>query len=511
MNSIAALPPQLSQHVFAKLFDVYSLLCCEVNMRGRIEQMWGNAKLLGLYEVSEITRFNQLPFLMGMPLNEPWVLEDTETAAGISCDIHFTPNLDDKNYLVFVPTINSIERRREIQQRSHDLAIAEKQQKKLIKELEIERSKFHIESNQKSQFIAGMSHEFRTPLTSIIGYTDLISEDTNLPAKIYDYLLSINRSSKHLLSLVENLLDQAQFEKDDFQLKEMNVSLENFMEEISAMIVPLAGDKGLAYHAQFSPNCQRFARFDGMRLRQVLVNILGNAIKFTDEGEVELILEQVGDKIVFTVTDTGPGISENDFEKIFSAFGRLEETKNIPGVGLGLNISARLVGLMGGTIDVDSTLGEGTSFIVAIPYVPADENYILHKTQDFVLPADIEEDRARSLLLVEDNQDISQLLSIMLMRSGYEVVIAENGKVGLDELADRKFDAIITDLNMPVMNGQDFVVAVRKQGLSLPVIALTASHKQNEFDKMVDLGFTEMLTKPILLPELLMALNIHVL
>lgn len=504
-----ALPPQLASHVFANLFDVYSLLCCEVGESGRVENVWGDAEPYGLMDMEIGIRVQDLPFLMGMPLNESWVIESTETVSGHHCDIHFTPDLGDKNYLVFVPTGTKVIRHRENQQRSHELEILQKQNAKLIERLQHSKDMLEKESAMKSKFIAGMSHEFRTPLTSVLGYTQLLAEIPQMTPESHAHLIAVERSAQHLLSLVENLLDQAQIETNNFKLKPSNISLETMMEEVSAIIAPLAASKGLAFHAQLSPNCERYAFLDGVGMRQVAINILGNAVKFTDEGEISFMLEQVGENLVFTITDTGPGIPESEYKKIFTAFGRINKKSTIPGVGLGLNISARLVELMQGSIDIDSTVGEGTSFIVAVPFQRADKHYVLQQTQQILLPKKKEKEGVKRLLLAEDNPDISQLLSILLKRSGFEVTVASNGRIALDAMAKKEYDAVVTDLMMPEMTGQELVQKLRRKGYENPILALTASQKKGELVQMRRLGFTEILSKPIQLPELLMALNKH--
>lgn len=505
-----ALPPQFAQHLFANLFDLYSLFCCEVSKVGRIEQMWGDAQAFSLDHIKVGTRVHDLPFLVGMPLNESWELLDLEVSEDLHCNVHYKANLEGMNYVVFVPTENTMERRRADQQRSHELAILEKKNAKLINRLQKSKENIEKESALKSRFIAGMSHEFRTPLTSILGYTQLLSEVPGLSQESHAHLIAVERSSNHLLSLVENLLDQAQFESESFELKYKDVYLQGFMEEVSAVIAPLAADKALAFHAQLSPNCQAFAKLDVVRLRQVMINILGNAVKFTADGEVNFILEQMQDKLVFTIRDTGPGIPEKDYERIFSAFGRLDGTSNAPGVGLGLNISARLVGLMKGTIDIDSKVGVGTSFIVSVPYIGADKKFVDQQTQQILLPKKKNEENVKKrLLLTEDNPDISQLLTILLKRSGFDVSVAENGREALHAMSEKEFDVVITDLNMPVMGGQELVQKLRAKGYQNPVIALTASQKKHEFKYMQGLGFTDILNKPIQLQELLMTLEKH--
>jgi len=323
----------------------------------------------------------------------------------------------------------------------------------------------------------------------------------------YDHLAAVERSSQHLLSLVENLLDQAQFESDKFELMESNVSIPQMVEQIASIIAPLAADKGLAFRADLVPRVQRYAYMDGTRARQIMINLLGNAVKFTDEGIVTFSLDQVEDDLIFTIEDTGPGIPKEAQETVFSAFQRVKETSLKPGVGLGLNISLRLAQNMGGDIKLESTLGEGTKFTVTLPHREADQDFIFEQTSEIKLPLNDDPDRVRHLLLAEDNPDISQLLQILLKRSGYEVTVTNNGQEASDAMANQEFDAVITDLLMPIMTGQELVKKIRRKGYDNPVIALTASHKKNEQEALRQIGFSTILNKPVQMPELLAKLE----
>lgn len=287
-----ALPPQLASEIFANLFQYYSLFCCEVDHKGRLLHMWGDNSFYGLEEWSLGRDLSQQDFLLGMPLDEGWVIRDANVSPDNYADIYFTPNARGKRYLVFISTQASIARRREVQQRGNELTLLHEQNKKLIAQLELSQRELRDENVSKSHFIAGMSHEFRTPLTSIIGYSQLIGEQAGLTQETQEHLGAVERASQHLLSLVENLLDQAQFETQEFKLQRINASLEDLIVEVTAMVAPLAGVKGLAFSADITPRCSRFAYLDNMRVRQILINLLGNAVKFTQEGLVSLIVDE---------------------------------------------------------------------------------------------------------------------------------------------------------------------------------------------------------------------------
>lgn len=482
---------------------MYSLFCCEVDKDWRVVQMYGDNKFYGLSEWFIGKDLSDHDFLLGMPLDESWIMRDMNVTPDNHADIYFAPNSRGKRYLIFISTQGSIARRRENQQRGNDLTLLHEQNKKLISQLEIQQQKMSDESMSKSHFIAGMSHEFRTPLTSIIGYTQLISEQAGLSRDSQVYLDAVERSSQHLMSLVENLLDQAQFDTDDFKLLRINVSLEDMINEVTMVVAPLAATKALSFSADITPRCSRFAYLDNVRVRQILINLLGNAVKFTDDGEVSLIVDEADGHLVFMVADTGPGIEEKDREKIFAAFSRLKEKSNKPGVGLGLSISKKLVQRMEGTIEISSTVGEGTTFTVKLPFMRADEDYVFQQTQPMTVITPADHVRVKTILLAEDNPDISNLLKIILMRSGYDVTIAENGELALAFAQAKDFDVILSDVQMPVMNGLDFVKLFRKEDKEKPVIALTASNKVSEKKEMFEAGFSDLVTKPVKMDELL--------
>jgi signal transduction histidine kinase/ActR/RegA family two-component response regulator len=504
---ITKLPQKLSDEIFTNLFHVYSLFCCEVDQHGELIQQWGNNSFYGLSDWEIGKNVMQEDFLLGLPMDEEWVMRDVNVAPDNHADIYYTPNILGKRYLIFISTQASIERRRENQQRGNDLTLLFEQNKEQISKLQETQFALTTENISKSQFIAGMSHEFRTPLTSIMGYSQLISEQPGLSQQSQEHLNAVERASQHLLSLVENLLDQSLFDSEEFKLQLNNVSLEDLINEVAAVIAPLAGAKGLAFSASISTRCSRFAVMDNVRVRQILINLLGNAVKFTNDGEVSLDVDESKENFIFKVKDTGPGIPASEQEKIFNAFSRLKINATKPGVGLGLSISKQLIERMRGSIELESEDAKGSTFIVSLPYQRADEEYILQQTQPIPVNEEPETELSQSILLAEDNPDISNLLKLLLNRAGYEVTIAENGQLALAFARSREFDMIITDLQMPVLGGKALVKFLRHEGFTKPIIALTASHKKNERQTLLDSGFSAFLTKPIQMADLLSTLE----
>ena len=232
---------------------------------------------------------------------------------------------------------------------------------------ELEQAKVELEEKRqiadrasmvKSRFIASMSHEFRTPLTSVIGYTELLQSDADELSDVAAHSSAIKRSAHHLLSMVDNILDQSRIEEGNVAIHIADLDIRRVTDDIAAMMAPLAAEKLLAFAAFVDTNVPKKIRVDEVRLRQILVNLVGNAIKFTDQGEVKLELSWADNVLTFSVADTGPGIPEDQRTRIFEAFHRIEgHDTGKRGTGLGLNITARLVELLDGRIDVFSEPG----------------------------------------------------------------------------------------------------------------------------------------------------------
>jgi len=504
------LPTHLADEIFSNLFHYYFLYACEVDKNFLIAKMWGNNDFYGFENWRIGQDLSAENFLLGMPVNEPWVMRDVNVAPDNHADIYFSPNVLGKRYLIFVSTQSSIERRRENQQRGNQLTLLHEKNKHLIKELEESQRSLRGDNKNQTAFIAGMSHEFRTPLSSIIGYSQLISEQVGLSPDTLNYLGYIESASQHLLSLVENLLDQAQLDSENFELQRTNVSLNNLITEVTAIMASLASSKGLAFSATMSSNCVDYASIDNLRVRQILINLLGNAVKFTDEGAVTLTVDSNDSELIFVINDDGPGIPLDARDKIFNAFERVDNDVAKPGVGLGLNITKRLIDKMGGEINLFSVLGEGTQFTVRVPYTDASDDFVLERTQPIRIIKEEEFRPGYKLLLAEDNPDISNLLKIFLSRAGFSVDVVENGQLALDKLRMTEYDAVITDLQMPILGGKGLVKTLRKNGYTKPIIALTASEKKSEQDLMLEIGFTSFLTKPVQMPDLLSTLEFHI-
>jgi two-component system, sensor histidine kinase and response regulator len=366
----------------------------------------------------------------------------------------------------------------------------------------VERIRAEAASRSKSEFLAILSHEIRTPLTAIIGYTELlIHRHQRNDADLADKLQIINRNGSHLLSLLNDTLDLSKIEAGKLETDIEKIELGPFVMNTISLIREMAEAKHLTLQISAGTPLPRYIYSDAMRLRQVLFNLLGNAIKFTEVGTVELQVKMDGKCLEFHVIDTGRGLSRGDLEKIFTPFTQLMQNRK-EGTGLGLSISQKLAQKLGGSITAHSIEGGGSRFIVRIDpgeisldetaeLVPLPEKVATHIEHGEVITG--------SIIVADDVEDIRDLISNILTQAGIQVLMANNGQEALDLLDAHGADIamVLLDLNMPVLNGYQALQQMRERGYKIPIIALTAASLRGEREKCLAAGFTSYLTKPV--------------
>jgi PAS domain S-box-containing protein len=373
-------------------------------------------------------------------------------------------------------------------------------------------------SGAKSEFLSNVSHEIRTPLTAILGFLELLDEHPHLsgaPREIEEYLATIRQNGRFLLALIDDLLDISRIEAGDLRVELEPCSPGAVVSEVVESLRGKAEAGGLGLEVETSAAIPTAIATDRLRLRQILVNLLDNAIKFTPRGAVRLTVRPVvrsGSETLlqFTVTDTGVGMTTEEMARLFEPFyrARAADPGRPRGTGLGLAISDRLARRLGGEILVQSSPGSGSTFTLSLPVGPAGDGGDIRKAMD---PAGIEPDSSTSharprldarLLVTDDNEANQRLLSLRLVQAGAEVVTALNGLEALDrvreaEEAGRPFDAVMMDMQMPVLDGYEAVRRLRAGGFTAPIVAITAFAMSEDREECLRLGCDDFVSKPI--------------
>ncbi len=374
----------------------------------------------------------------------------------------------------------------------------------------VERLKAEAENRSKSEFLAHLSHELRTPLSAILGFTELLltkATDTESAS----HLRIVHRNGKHLLGLLNDILDLSKIEAGKLELEKQPVLFAAFLTDIYFLMQGAAVDKNLVLRIAAPQPLPVTINTDPMRLRQILLNLMGNAIKFTDCGEVLLTIDWVDETqkntLRFSIKDSGIGISEDTLKIIFEPFvqSRRAQMQSYAGTGLGLTISKQLVERLGGEIQVASAVGVGSefSFTLAIDALDGTETALL--TLDSTAVAEQVTSVPRftgRVLVVDDLGDIRTLIGHFVQLTGAEVTYASDGAdavriMMMERESGNSVDLVLMDIHMPVMDGHQAAQQLRREGFNVPLVALTAAHMKGDMDRCFASGFTAYLGKPL--------------
>jgi PAS domain S-box-containing protein len=382
-------------------------------------------------------------------------------------------------------------------------------------ELARARDKAEAATRAKSEFLANMSHEIRTPMTAILGFADVLAASIRDPDQL-DAARTIKRNGEYLIGIINDILDLSKIEAGKLEVEQVQCSPCQILSEVASLMRVRANSKNLPLEIEYDGPIPESIQSDPKRLRQILVNLIGNAIKFTEAGEVRVVARLSGAEsgepaMQFDVIDSGIGMTAGQIGELFKPFSQLDAstTRRHGGTGLGLTISQRLARELGGDINVQSTPGQGSTFTVKVSTGPLDGVRLLASPAEAQLPANSVSKPAEPIasvdcrvLLAEDGLDNQRLIAVLLKKAGATVVVVENGKLAYDAAlaardAGTSFDVILMDMQMPVMDGYEATEKLRAAGYTGPIIALTAHAMSTDRTRCLQAGCDDYATKPI--------------
>lgn len=378
-----------------------------------------------------------------------------------------------------------------------------------LKEQIIQREVAQQASQAKSMFLANMSHEIRTPLNAVLGFSELLSDPDNTIDENKQYADIVRKAGSNLTTIINDILDLSKIEADKLNIEKTDFSLTQLLADLNLWLVLRSKEKGIKLQLEPIGEISEYIYTDPTRLRQILANLIGNAIKFTEKGSVTVTYRVVDQKLVFTISDTGIGIGDHQIHKLFQPFSQGDSSrgKKYMGTGLGLTISRKLAHLLGGHVELKSSNSQsGSTFEASISYEPSfpenipatpfsmdltqleNQTPILHK---------------KKVLVVDDSPDNQLLIELYLSKSGADLKFASNGEESLAQYQQDDFDIILMDMQMPVMDGYTATERLRQSGCKLPIVACTGYAMKEDRVKCLEIGCSDFLSKPFNKVELI--------
>ena len=384
---------------------------------------------------------------------------------------------------------------------------------KMVKELEVAKNEAEKANHAKSEFLSSMSHELRTPLNAIVCFSELLESKEGLDSESKDFAKDIVSASHNLLDLVNGVLDISKIEAGKMELINKEYNSQELFNSLSTMVIPRIGDKPIDFKTVIASDIPPVLKGDTGKLKQIILNLLTNAVKYTDKGFIKYRIECINDfknnktKLIITITDTGRGIKKEDIDRLFKKFERLEEDRNtsIEGTGLGLAITEGLAELMGGKITVISDYGKGSTFKFVV--IQEIVNVEIKEKSSNTISFDYNTFEGKKALIVDDSKLNLKVAENVLKNFKVSTETVTSGLECLSCVKSKKYDIIFMDIMMPNMSGVEVLKKLREEKVNIPVIALTADAIEGQEEKYISEGFDGYLSKPIDKTKLKVILN----
>ncbi len=471
--------------------------CISLNKNHHVVQCYGEAQLLGLKSPNENTPIIEyLPILITEDFTSNFEIPFYNISEEFVCNIYFLKQ-ECCNYLILVDRSEIFQVTQKYQQFAHDDNITKNKFKRIAEQLEKVQEKLKKSNQEKATLIAMLSHELGTPLTSILGYSELMINNATDPKTGIEI---IHRNASYLQHLIENTLMFGKTEAGGQQVQFENVLIGSLFKDLTTSLLPAAQNKGLELLMCDDFVAEETLNIDLTRTKQILINLLNNAIKYTETGSVELQFSKDDSNYVFSIIDTGLGVSKELQETIFSPWERIKENTE-SGSGIGLFISRKLAHAIGGKIQLKSSSKEnGSIFQLILPIQESSSNEVLLSTDQ------LENANNKSILIIDDDYDILILIEALLQSSGLNIFTTTDYPKARHILSKENIDIVLTDYNLGTITASSFIAELKAAHIDLPILLMSAMPSDTIKSSYLQLGFKDVISKPLNRKKLLKSL-----